>query len=87
MKSQICDSRKKRIPQFVIILAVLLAFITAGCSPQLTPGERKKDIQYIARWAKDYSPFVELNERVKGCPSYESLKPKYVELAEQAQSN
>jgi hypothetical protein len=53
----------------------------------LTPGERKKDIQYIAQWAKDYSPFVELNERVKGCPSYESLKPKYIELAEKAQNN
>lgn len=87
MKSQNCDIWEKRIPQFAIILAVLLAFITAGCSPHLTPGERKKDIQYIARWAKDYSPFVELNERVKGCPSYESLKPQYVELAEQAKNN
>ena len=86
MKSQDYDIWKKRIPQFAIILVVLLAFITAGCSPHLTPGERKKDIQYIARWAKDYSPFVELNERIKGCPSYESLKPKYIELAEQAQS-
>jgi len=87
MKSQNHNFWKKRIYQFVIILSVLLAFITAGCSPNLTPGERKKDIQYIAQWAKDYSPFVELNEKVKGCPSYESLKPKYVELAEQAKNN
>jgi len=87
MKSKNHNFWKKRIYQFAIILAVLLAFIMTGCSPHLTPSERRKDIQYIARWAKDYSPFVELNEKVKGCPSYESLKPKYVELAEQAKNN
>ena len=32
MKSQNCDIRKKRISQFVINPAVLLALITAGCS-------------------------------------------------------
>jgi hypothetical protein len=53
----------------------------------LTPEERREDIQFLAQWAKDYSPFVELNEKYKDCPSYESLKPKYVKLAEQAQNN
>ena len=87
MKTQCRNISKKRAFQSVIILAVLLAFVLAGCSPYLTPEDRKKDIQYLAKWAKDYSPFVELNEKHKGCQSYEALKPKYVELAEQAQSN
>jgi hypothetical protein len=87
VKSQTRNNIKKRISQYIFIVAVLLIFVTTGCSPHLTPGERKKDIQYLAQWAKDYSPCAELNERVKGCPSYDALLPKYMEFAEQAQSN
>ena len=69
------------------IALVTSILILNSCSPHLTPEERREDIQFLAQWAKDYSPFVELNEKYKDCPSYESLKPKYVQLAEQAQSN
>ena len=87
MKNQNCDIWKKRIAQYVMICVVLLAFVLAGCSPYLAPEDRRRDIEYLAKWAKDYSPFVELNEKYKDCPSVESLKPKYVQLAEQARSN
>ena len=89
MKSQICNIRKKRIAQSVFVLIVLLIFVIAGCvmGPKLTPEDRKRDIQFLADWARDYSPLVELNEKHKGTPSYEVLLPKYVEFAEQAQSN
>ena len=61
----------------------------AGCSttPKLTTEDRKRDIEYLAQWAKDYSPFVQLNEKHKGTPSVETLLSKYLEFAEQAQSN
>jgi hypothetical protein len=60
-----------------------------GCSttPNLTAEDRKKDIEYLAQWARDYSPFVELTEKYKGHPSYKTLLPKYLEYAEQAQSD
>lgn len=60
-----------------------------GCStaPELTAEDRKRDIQFLCQWARDYNPFVELNEKHKGCPSYDALLPKYMEFAEQAQSN
>jgi hypothetical protein len=63
--------------------------ILYGCSPapKLTAEDRKQDINYLANWARDYSPFVELNEKHKGVPSYEVLKPKYVEFAKEAESN
>ena len=87
MKSQSPDIREKCFRQLVIVFSVLLAFVITGCSPHLKAEDRKKDIEFLARWAEDYSPFVELNEKLKGCPSYKSLKPQYVELAKQTESN
>jgi hypothetical protein len=89
MKNQICSIRKKHIAQSVFVFIVLLIFVIAGCmtAPKLTPEDRKRDIQFLADWARDYSPLVELNEKHKGTLSYEALLPKYVEFAEQAQSN
>jgi hypothetical protein len=61
----------------------------SGCpSPaKLTPEDRRGDIEFLAHWARDYSPLVKLNEKYKGTPSYEALLPKYLEFAEQAQSD
>jgi hypothetical protein len=89
MNNQSCNIRKKRIAQSVFVLVVLLIFVITGCvtAPKLTPEDRKRDIQFLADWARDYSPLVELNEKHKGIPSYEALLPKYVEFAEQAQSD
>ena len=75
---------------FIIIFAI--GFILLGCSiylskPRLTPEDRKRDVEYLAQWAKYYSPFVELNEKLKDVPSYEALKPKYVEWAIHAKDN
>jgi hypothetical protein len=74
----------------VVSVAVLLTLsAVSGCSspPRLTAEDRKKDIEFIARWARDYHPCVELNQKYKGTPSYEALLPKYLEFAEQAGSD
>lgn len=74
---------------FILLGALLVVLGLAGvsCTPKLTIEDRQKDIEFIARWARGYSPLVELNEKHKATPSYEALLPKYVEFAKQAQSN
>jgi hypothetical protein len=69
--------------------AWFLAAAGGGCTspPKLTPEDRREDIEFLAHWARDYSPLVKLNEKYKGTPSYEALLPKYVEFAEQAQND
>ncbi|MHC4096817.1 MAG: S41 family peptidase [Planctomycetota bacterium] len=73
----------------VLVVTILFVLITSGCAtvPKLTAEDRKRDIQFLADWARDNSPFVELTEKHKGNPSYEALLPKYLEYAEQAESN
>lgn len=70
---------------------ILLVFLIRGCdtveTPKLTAEDRKKDIQYLADWARDYSPFVELAQKQMGIPDYKELLPKYLEYAAQARSN
>ena len=90
MKRRIAIPRTRKFIPFIVILAI--GSISLTCSiylsrPRLTPEERKRDIEYLAQWAKDYSPFVELNEKLKGVASYEALKPKYVEWAIHAKDN
>jgi len=60
-----------------------------GCSytPKLTSEDRKRDIQFLADWTRDYHPFVELDERQRNTPSYEVLLPRYLEFAENARSD
>ena len=80
----------KRTAQLVVVLTILLVLFGSGCrvpTPELTPEDRKRDIQFMADWARDYSPFVELAQKHKGTPDYEALLPKYLEYAEQAESN
>lgn len=74
----------------VVSLSVLLTVsAVSGCScpPKLTAEDRRKDIEFLARWAKDYSPFVELNQKYKGLPGVIELEPTYKNYAEQAQGN
>jgi hypothetical protein len=90
MKNGRCIDRIRQVFWLLTLLGALLtAFKIAGCSytPKLTAEDRRSDIEFLARWARDYSPLVELNEKHKGTPSYEALLPKYLEFAEQAQSN
>ncbi len=70
----------------VLVLGVLLL---SGCStpPRLTAADRRQDIDFLAQWARNCSPFVALNERYKGVPSYEALEPKYLRFAEEARDN
>jgi len=83
----------RRVRRVFRVLVLLAAFLTAlglafcSCAPNLTAEDRRNDIEFLARWAKDYSPFVELNEKHKGLASYEALAPHYVQLAENAKSN
>ena len=73
----------------VLVGAILFVLIISGCAtvPKLTAEDRKRDIQFMADWARDCSPFVELAQKHKGTPDYEALLPKYLEYAEQAESN
>ena len=83
------DIRKKQVVQSLLALSMLLGFVATGCAskPSLTAEDRKRDIEFLARWARDYSPLVQLNEKYKGTPSYEALLPKYLAFAERAQSD
>ena len=78
-----------KLLSFGLLVLPLCGLVLCGCStpPKLTAEDRKRDIEFLAQWARDYSPFVALNEKHKGVPSYEALKPRYVEFAEQARSN
>ena len=69
---------------FVFVLSVVSTL--AGCSgpPKLTAEDRRRDIQFLADWARNYSPFAELNEKCKNTPSYEALLSRYLEFAEEA---
>jgi hypothetical protein len=89
MKNQNLNISKKPASQFFMIVSFLFIFVINGCvtTPKLTPEDRKQDIQFLADWARDYSPFVELNEKYKGLPSYEAMAPRYIQLAEEAKSN
>ncbi len=68
-------------------LMLLFGLLLSSCAPQLTPEQRRRDIEYLATWAGDYHPCVDLNESLKGLPGYKALLPRYVELAETARTN
>lgn len=79
--------RSHMMPMLVFVLSVVAA--SAGCSgpAKLTAEDRRRDIQFLADWTRDYSPFAELNEKYKNTPSYEALLPRYLEFAEQAETD
>jgi hypothetical protein len=87
------SGRTARIQPVLLILWLtgvwLMASAGGGCSstPKLTPEDRRTDIEFLAHWARDYHPCVEVNEKYKGTPSYEALLPRYLDFAAQAQSN
>lgn len=70
---------------FLAIASFLV--LLSSCAPHLTPEQRRDDVAALAQWAKDYHACVEVNSRVGGLPDYEKLLPKYMDLAEQAESN
>ena len=83
-------SESSRALRIVVSFAILLTVsAVTGCSGplRLTAEDRRRDIEFLAQWARDYSPLVKLNEKHKGTPSYEALLPKYLEFAERAQSD
>ncbi len=59
--------------QNLLILMVAASLLIGGCVPILTTQARKADIQFLADGADKYNPFVEVRERIKGCPSYREL--------------
>ncbi len=67
----------------------VLPWLAMGCSPtpKLTAEDRRNDVGFLARWAKEYSPFVELNEQPRGLPSCQALAPRYMEMAAEAKSD
>jgi len=90
VKNESCTIWNKQPVQLIIPFALLLVlFGSGGCqsTPRLTPEDRKRDIQFLADWSRDYNPFVELNEKYKNTPSYEELLPRYLEFAEQAETH
>jgi len=90
VKNESCNVWKKHTAQLIVVFAVLLVLFGSGCSvpvPKLKPEDRKRDIQFMADWARDYSPYAKLAQKHKGTPDYEALLPKYLEYAGQAESN
>jgi len=90
VKNESCNIWKKCTAQLIVVFAILLVlFGSGGCvsPPRLTVEDRRSDVEYLARWAKDYHACVEVNTKVAGLPDYEKLLPKYMDLAEQAKSN
>lgn len=84
------SDRSRRTLRILVLLGVLATVPgMTGCSstPRLTAEDRRSDIEFLARWARDCSPFVELNEKYKNTPSYEAVLPRYLEFAEDAQSH
>jgi hypothetical protein len=79
--------RIRQVFRLLMLLGALFAMGGRSCIAKLTAEDRRSDIEFLARWARDYSPLVDLNEQHKGTPSYEALLPKYMEFAEQAQSD
>jgi len=67
----------------------VLPWLAMGCSPapKLTAEDRRNNIGFLARWADEYSPFVELNEQLRGLPSYKALAPRYMQMAAEAKSD
>ena len=84
--------RHRLAPKLVclaLLVSPLFLLVLCGCStaPKLTAADRKQDIEFLARWARDCSPLVALNEKHKGIPSCEPLLPRYLEFAAKAESN
>lgn len=76
-------------PVWVWAVCLVAVLVLVGCSstPKLTAEQRKEDIEFLAQWARDHSPIADLAQERKGSPDYEALLPKYLEYAEQAESN
>ena len=90
MKNESCNIWNKQLVQSITLFALLLIlFGSGGCvfPPRLTAEDRRSDVEFLARWARNYHPCVEVNSKVAGLPDYENLLPKYMGLAEQAQTN
>jgi hypothetical protein len=80
----------KRTAQLIIVFTILFVLLgSGGCvfPPRLTAEDRRSDVEFLARWARDYHPCVEVNLKAAGLDDYEKLLPKYVDLAEQARTN
>jgi len=73
--------------KYTIPTVLSLAVLLSSCSPRLTAEQRRLDVEYLSQWAREYSPTVTVNERFSGLPSYEALRPGYIELAEKARDN
>jgi hypothetical protein len=90
MRNGHCVGRTQQVFWLPALIGTFLTVCgTAGCSytPKLTAEGKKQDIQFLADWARDYDPFVELNEKYKNTPSYEALLPRYLKFAENARTD
>lgn len=90
MKTKIRNVWTKHNAQLIVAFVILLTLLgSGGCLSfrRLTAKDRRSDIEFLARWARDYHPCVEVNTKVAGMPDYEKLLPKYLDLAERARTN
>jgi len=91
VKNERCTIWKKHTAQLIVVFTIILLvlFGTGGCQspPRLTAEDRRSDVEFLARWARDYHACVEVNSKVRGLPDYEKLLPEYMDLAEQAETN
>jgi hypothetical protein len=90
MRNGHCIDRIRQVFWLPVLIGTFLTVCgTAGCSytPKLTAQDKKQDIQFLADWARDYDPFIELNEKYKNTPNFETLLPRYLEFAENARND
>lgn len=79
--------RLRQVTKYTFATIASFLVLLTSCAPNLTPEQRRNDVGALARWARDYHACVEVNSKVAGMPDYEKLLPKYMDLAEQAESN
>lgn len=85
---RVFTTRKRLIVLLISVVACVVLYASFYFSPpRPCSEERRKDLEYLRSWAEAYSPFVELNQKVKQLPSYVKLTRRYAELAEKATSN
>jgi hypothetical protein len=88
----VLSPRRPRTPKWIALVLLVLpvcSLLLSGCStpPKLTAQDRRRDIEYLANWARDCSPLATLSEQHRGFPNCENLKPRYLQFAEDATSN
>ena len=78
-----------KLATLALLIFPLLSCLLCGCStpPKLTAEDKRQDMEYLARWARDCNPLITLSQEHKGLPNFDILKPHYLDFAGSTTSN